>query len=302
MARDERSIKDPRKALAALAPDVDPAEAELLSVTAHTKARSLAREYRFVLNPQFTVFLVNVGMHLLILRLAISSRCATKLRRPGSAPSFFFMWCAKGNVNYFDDFLELGIWNPVLANVTQSSALLALLDEPVWFCLKAQPKRERLAAIAFRRQFGIECFSPRLRFRKMTNRGPVWLVEAMFPGYLFAKFVYPKQHRAVENCHGVSGIVRFGDRLAILPENIVTELQSKAGAEEVVTLDSAIKIGQAVQIIEGPFQGLGGVVTHLFPAKERIRVLLELLGRSLEMEISTAQVLPPAPRLIQRAA
>jgi hypothetical protein len=27
------------------------------------------------------VFLVNVGMHLLILRLAISSRCATKLRR-----------------------------------------------------------------------------------------------------------------------------------------------------------------------------------------------------------------------------
>jgi|SRR2546429_2840138 len=81
LARDERSIKDPRKALAALAPDVDPAEAELLSVTAHTKARSLAREYRFVLNRQFTVFLVNVGMHLLILRLAISSRCATKLRR-----------------------------------------------------------------------------------------------------------------------------------------------------------------------------------------------------------------------------
>jgi Transcription termination factor nusG len=87
--------------------------------------------------------------------------------------------------------------------VTQSSALLALLDEPVWFCLKAQPKREHLAAIALRRQFGIECFSPRLRFRKMTNRGPVWFVEAMFPGYLFTKFVYSKQHRAVEASHGV---------------------------------------------------------------------------------------------------
>jgi transcriptional antiterminator RfaH len=73
--------------------------------------------------------------------------------------------------------------------------LLALLDEPVWFCLKTQPKREHLAAIALRRQFRIECFSPRLRFRKMTNRGPVWFVEAMFPGYLFAKFVYSKQHR-----------------------------------------------------------------------------------------------------------
>jgi len=61
-ARDERSIKDLSKALAALAPDVDPSEAELVSVTAHTTARSLAREYRVVLNPEFTVFLVNIGL------------------------------------------------------------------------------------------------------------------------------------------------------------------------------------------------------------------------------------------------
>ncbi len=60
-ARDERSVKDLSKALAALAPDVDPAEAELLSETAHMKARSLAKEYRVVLNPEFTVFLVNIG-------------------------------------------------------------------------------------------------------------------------------------------------------------------------------------------------------------------------------------------------
>ena len=61
-ARDERSIKDLSKALAALAPDVDPAEAELLSETAHMKARSLAKEYRVALNPEFTVFLYNVGL------------------------------------------------------------------------------------------------------------------------------------------------------------------------------------------------------------------------------------------------
>jgi transcriptional antiterminator RfaH len=174
--------------------------------------------------------------------------------------------------------------------MTQSSASLALLDEPVWFCLKAQPKREHLAASALRRQFGVECFSPRLRFRKMTQRGPVWFVEAMFPGYLFAKFVYSKQHRAVESSHGIRGIVHFGDRLATLSENIVVELQSRVGQEEVVTIDTFIKIGQPVQITEGPFQGLEAVVTHLLPAKERIRVLLEFLGRSVQIEIPTARV------------
>jgi len=61
-ARDERSIKDLSKALAALAPDVDPSEADLVSATAHTTARSLPRQYRMVLNPEFQCFLVNIGL------------------------------------------------------------------------------------------------------------------------------------------------------------------------------------------------------------------------------------------------
>ena len=148
--------------------------------------------------------------------------------------------------------------------MTQSSASLALVPEPVWFCLKTQPKREHLAATALRRQFGVECFSPRLRFRKMTQRGPVWFVEAMFPGYLFAKFIYSTQHRAVESSHGISGIVHFGDRLAILPENIVTALQSSVGSEEIVTLDCSIKVGQSVEIVDGPFQGLKSLLLIYF--------------------------------------
>src|SRR4029077_5988294 len=173
------------------------------------------------------------------------------------------------------DFSKLGIADSVVWSVTQSSASLALVSEPVWFCLKTQPKREHLAATALRRQFGVECCSPRLRFRRMTQRGPVWFVEAMFPGYLFAKFVYLTQHRAVETSHGISGIVHFGDRLANLPENIVAALQSKVGAEEIVTLDCSLKVGQSVQIIAGPFHGLEVVVTQLLPAKERIRVLFD---------------------------
>jgi transcriptional antiterminator RfaH len=108
---------------------------------------------------------------------------------------------------------------------------------------------------------------------------------------LFAKFLYSTQHRAVESSHGIRGIVRFGDRLATLPEHTVVALQSKAGTEEVVTVDSSVKIGQAVHIVDGAFQGLEAVVTQVLPAKERIRVLLEFLGRSLEMEVPAERVL-----------
>lgn len=117
-------------------------------------------------------------------------------------------------------------------------------------------------------------------------------MEAMFPGYLFAKFIYAEQHRIVKHSLGIRGVVHFGNRLATLPENVVAALQSKVGAKEIATVDSSPKIGQSVQITEGPFQGLEAVVTRLLPARERIRVLLEFLGRSLETEISTAKVLP----------
>ena len=60
-ARDEASIKGLRDALVALSPDVDPAEAELLSKTAHTMSRQLAKEYGVTLFPGFQNFLVNIG-------------------------------------------------------------------------------------------------------------------------------------------------------------------------------------------------------------------------------------------------
>jgi len=69
-------------------------------------------------------------------------------------------------------------------------------------------------------------------------------------------------------------------------------LRQIAGEEEIVTLNPEIQVGQGVRIVEGPFQGLEALVTHLLPAKQRIRVLLEFLGRSLETEVPMPKVLP----------
>ena len=60
-AKDEKSIKKLSDALVALAPDVDPGEAELLSVTAHTASRGLAREYHLAWSPIFQNFLIHMG-------------------------------------------------------------------------------------------------------------------------------------------------------------------------------------------------------------------------------------------------
>jgi transcriptional antiterminator RfaH len=176
--------------------------------------------------------------------------------------------------------------------MTQSRAQLASSNMPIWFCLRTQPKHEHIAAAALRHRLEIRCFAPRVRFPKATRRGRVWFVEAMFPGYLFAQFVFPLLHRRVEHSHGIRGIVHFGDYVATLDPQTMAALQEKTGEEEIVTLDPEIKVGQSVRIAEGPFQGLEVVVTRLLPARERVKVLLEFLGRPVETEISTPKILP----------
>jgi hypothetical protein len=62
-ADDEKSIKDLHDALVALSPHtVDPREAELLSVTAHTTSRQLAREYGVNTDPAVHNYLINIGV------------------------------------------------------------------------------------------------------------------------------------------------------------------------------------------------------------------------------------------------
>jgi transcriptional antiterminator RfaH len=170
-----------------------------------------------------------------------------------------------------------------------------ILREPSinwWFCLKAQPKREHIAAACLRQNTEVAVFCPRVRFRKNTNRGPVWFVEAMFPGYLFAQFDYATFHRRVRQGPGVTGFVQFGDRLGLLPDQLITEMKARLGQDELIEIGHGLEPGQNVQITQGPFQGLEGLVTRLIAARDRVEILIEWMGRSVQAEVRAVDLAP----------
>ena len=161
-----------------------------------------------------------------------------------------------------------------------------------WFCLRAQPKREHIAAACLRHIPDLEVFCPRVRFRKHTNRGPVWFVEPMFPGYLFARFDYAIYHRRVRQGPGIRGFVQFGDRLGLLPDELIRELKARMGDDELVEIDQGLEPGQNVQITQGPLQGLEALVTRLIAARDRVEILIEWMSRSLYAEASANDIIP----------
>jgi transcriptional antiterminator RfaH len=167
-------------------------------------------------------------------------------------------------------------------------------EQPVdsWFCLRAQPKREHIAAACLRQIPEVEIFCPRVRLRKSTTRGPVWFIESMFPGYLFARFDYQTAHRRIRERPGVSGFVQFGERFALLPDALISEMRTHTGTDEIVQISRSLEPGQEAEITQGPFQGLKALVTRIINARERVEILIEWMGRSLYAEAGITDLEP----------
>ena len=173
-------------------------------------------------------------------------------------------------------------------------------EEPRWYCVKAQPKREHIAARHLRGLEGVEVFCPRLRYRRATRRGKVWWIEALFPGYLLARFVLRDMERMIVYSQGVRGLVRFGDVVPPVPDEFVATLRAEVGRhaeeggeEETLTVAPRIEKGEEVEIASGPLGGFRGEVVAVLPGRERVKVLLEFLGKPHLVEVDLFSLLLP---------
>ncbi|MBL9153491.1 MAG: hypothetical protein JNK37_13440 [Verrucomicrobiales bacterium] len=156
-----------------------------------------------------------------------------------------------------------------------------------WHVIRAKPKAEHLAAASLARLAGVTPYCPRIRFEKATRRGRVWFVEALFPGYLFARFDPGESLRAVQSSPQVTGAVHFGSGLPALEpaliESMMAEFPPTAPREVAAGIDP--EPGDTVEIVEGALAGWTALVRQVLPGRERVRILLDWLGQTREVEV-----------------
>lgn len=165
-------------------------------------------------------------------------------------------------------------------------------DELLWYCVKTKPKQEGVASRLLRSELGIEVFCPKIRFKRARATGVAWVNEAMFPGYLFARFVYPELYRRIAATSGVARTLSFGGRPCILDERIIEDLRAHVADGETVEIACELKEGEEVKVVEGPFLGVRALVTRVLPARDRVAILLNLLGQEREIEVAASALLP----------
>ncbi|MEO7931649.1 MAG: transcription termination/antitermination NusG family protein [Chthoniobacterales bacterium] len=171
-------------------------------------------------------------------------------------------------------------------------------EQLLWYCVSTRPKQENKVARLLRKEMELEVFSPVLRFRRPRRNVPIWVSEALFPGYVFVRCVYAWHHRQIRATSGVADIIRFGDLIQPLPDSLVAEIRSLVTDQETIEIQQEPQAGQEIVIASGPYAGMRALVTRLIPAQKRVAILFEILGQMREIEIEAARLLPSNPRLI----
>lgn len=151
-------------------------------------------------------------------------------------------------------------------------------DAQRWYVVYSKPNQEQKAQSHLQLR-GIEAFLPQLLLPKYVDRQK--RLVPLFPNYLFVHVCLPEQYHGVLWCPGVSRFVTADGVPAVLEDEIMTFLLRHGGSDGVLIARSDLQVGQEVEIIGGPFDGIVGIIRRPPNAKGRVKVLMELLNRQV---------------------
>lgn len=114
----------------------------------------------------------------------------------------------------------------------------------------------------------------------------------LFPGYLFVRRAIDK--RSYTEICKTRGLVRIlgerWDRLAAIPENEIESIQRVLNSACHAVPHSFVREGQRVRISRGPLKDVEGILLRIKPDKGLFVVSIDLLQRSVAVEIDCTLV------------
>jgi len=168
-----------------------------------------------------------------------------------------------------------------------------LTIERRWYACYTRARAEKQVARTLE-QRGIESYLPVVaRERQWKDRRK--LVEfPLFPSYVFGRFRLHDVH-AVLTTPGVSTIVRASGIPTAIDEEELENVRRFARAIATTGVEPEarplIQEGQRVQVVDGPFVGVEGVVIES-RGRKRVIVGISAIGQGLEIDIDTRLLKP----------
>lgn len=157
-----------------------------------------------------------------------------------------------------------------------------------WYLIYTKPRQERIAETNLLNQ-GYECYLPLIPVRKIRRKRLEVVEEALFPRYLFVRLDNSGEGMSwspIRSTLGVSRLVKFGDRHAIVDDGLIEFLRHRQAA---LTAPPLFNPGDTVLITEGPFSGLEAIY-HTQDGEQRASILIQMLNRPLNIRIALSHL------------
>lgn len=143
-----------------------------------------------------------------------------------------------------------------------------------WFVATYKFNEIKKAEINLSNQ-NFDFYVPKILVKKINS---TLVEEVLFPGYIFVKSKI-EDYSSIKYTKGIKKIIKFGDSIPCLTDNKMKEIKSVEKLSKLRPVSAEIKIGQEAIISKGPFRGTIVKICSL-PSKDRVRVLLTILGSS----------------------
>lgn len=158
-----------------------------------------------------------------------------------------------------------------------------------WIVAQAHPHRERIAQANLERQH-FSSYCPMLQVTIRHGRRTQRALRPLFPGYLFVSLdTRMRSWRPILSTYGVRSVVLTGDTPSHVPAGFVECLKKREIDGAVARPADPYRIGQAVWVADGPFDGMLATIVDLDEC-ERLVVLIGLLNREVRLSINSSQV------------
>jgi len=152
-----------------------------------------------------------------------------------------------------------------------------------WFALYTKPKQEFKASQQLE-SAGIDFYLPVITKVKQWTDRKKKITEPLIKGYIFIFADEKERNISLEQFSIVRCIFDNG-RPAVIPKWQMENLKNFLRKDENVIVNSGIVPGAKVKILDGPFEGVIGVIKQEAKGKT-IAVNIELLNRSVITQIS----------------
>ncbi|GAB0170142.1 MULTISPECIES: transcription termination/antitermination protein NusG [Lysinibacillus] len=119
------------------------------------------------------------------------------------------------------------------------------------------------------------------------------MMRKVFPGYVLVELIMTDDSwYVVRNTPGVTGFIGSSGGGAkptpLLPEEADRLLQQMGMTDKIVEID--ISVGEAVEVLEGPFAHFQGRVEEIDTEKGKVKVSVDMFGRETIMELDFEQI------------